>query len=206
MDIIDEDGEQKFPVHIVHFVRRSGLTEEVMVRHVTRFSYRHVSDLALGEIRERVYSETEKPVLTPQVILGIKSPSIGSPVRTYAYPESSGTYVKGSGSGQFTLREYLGTLEEESEKARDSKLVTYPHYRTSIRVLGGASGGPVFDQDGHVFAVNSTGYDGTDVSYMARMKDALDLQVHDVVLPPDPNPRVMTVRELIDAGQIGAVE
>jgi hypothetical protein len=51
-----------------------------------------------------------------------------------------------SGREWFEIKEYAGILEEHSEQARDAKLIAFPHYRTSIRVLSGASGGPVLSR------------------------------------------------------------
>src|SRR5262249_52890605 len=159
------------------------------------------SDIALCTLMGERDNLTGEPFVSPVVGLGFHPPSVGSRVRTFAFPESSSDFVGGSGAGRFVCREYEGVLEESSDKPRDSRVITFPYYRTSIRILGGASGGPVFDDASRVFGINCTGYDGTDLSYMARIRDALDLRI-DAILPGNAAPRAYTVRELIARGHV----
>lgn len=72
-----------------------------------------------------------------------------------------------------------------------------PCYRTSIRIHDGASGGPVYSPNGHVFGVNSTGMDGTDISYVSRVSDILPLRVDSVLAEGNPNPVSVPISEII---------
>jgi hypothetical protein len=54
--------------------------------------------------------------------------------------------------------------------------VTRPPWR-----LSGASGGPVFDEHGHVFAVNSTGIDGTNIGYVSLIQSVGGLALANVM-------------------------
>lgn len=75
-------------------------------------------------------------------------------------------------------------------------------YETSITIKGGASGGPVYDENGNVFGVNSTGIDGTNISYVSSIGDILDLAVCDLSLSDGSRRATMTIRELIGHGAI----
>lgn len=61
-------------------------------------------------------------------------------------------------------------------------MLPFPCYRGSIRILGGASGGPAMDEKGRVFGVNCTGFEGSSISYFARINEILPLRVNDVVI------------------------
>jgi hypothetical protein len=71
---------------------------------------------------------------------------------------------------------------------------------TSINVKGGASGGPVFDHLGRVIAVNCVG-GIEDLSYMARVKELLDLRVPEFPMEGG-HQDGPTVKELIEIGAI----
>jgi hypothetical protein len=53
-----------------------------------------------------------------------------------------------------------------------------------------------------VFAVNSTGYDGVQQSYVSAIQSIGGLQLNEVLLPGENTPRPVTTNELIDRGLI----
>lgn len=196
MDALDESRRQKNPVHILQFP-----PEGFLPRDVIRFSFNENYDVAIGEIEPHVHSATNQPVLNRVPILTAEVPEIGSNVVTCAYPE---TVIDTSSSGMiFKAFYYDGTLEEHHLVARDSVMLPFPCYRTSIPLLGGASGGPVFDSKGRVFGVNCSGF-GNDppVSYISRGLEILELEIHDVKLAPELEPRTYSVRDLARLGHI----
>jgi S1-C subfamily serine protease len=67
-------------------------------------------------------------------------------------------------------------------------------------IHGGASGGPVVGPNGTVFAVNSTGFDANEISYVSCISEVLDLAIPNVVLPGSQIPRSTTLRELMEGG------
>jgi hypothetical protein len=67
-------------------------------------------------------------------------------------------------------------------------------------IHGGASGGPVVGPSGTVFAVNSTGFDADELSYVSCISVVLDLAIPGVVLPGSETPRSTTLRELVKSG------
>jgi hypothetical protein len=86
-----------------------------------------------------------------------------------------------------------------SESRRDSNLVSWPHFVTSVNLKGGSSGGPVFDEYGRVFGINCVGgIEG--LSYMARVCELLTLSVPE--FPAGMDQRDFTVADLARTGQI----
>jgi S1-C subfamily serine protease len=63
--------------------------------------------------------------------------------------------------------------------------------------MGGASGGPVFDSSGKVFAVNSTGFEDDNVSHITPIHTIENLWLEDVNIPSNSTGKVR-VQELID--------
>jgi S1-C subfamily serine protease len=68
-------------------------------------------------------------------------------------------------------------------------------------IHGGASGGPVFSRSGGVFGLNSTGMDGTDISFVSRINEIFELVVDDGQMGSE-RPRSVPVAEIARAGHI----
>jgi hypothetical protein len=120
-------------------------------------------------------------------------------VSTYAYPK---TDIQ-PGMPQVVRFEpafFDGVLIEHHPHGRDKVVLPGPCFRTSMVIHGGASGGPVIGGDGTVFAVNSTGFDDDEISYVSCISEVLDLAITDVALPGSSTPRTTTLRELRDLG------
>jgi len=62
----------------------------------------------------------------------------------------------------------------------------------------GASGGPVFDQRGKVFGINSTGFENDFISYVSCISSILELHIEGV---PHPETKELTnfhIQELVE--------
>lgn len=172
MDVFDSSsGQQRGFLHALHFVRGS----EVLVRHITNVCCHDSSDLAVGKMDYHVLIDTGQPLKNAVPRFTTDIPSLGSTVITFSYPESDREFRHGESA---TLRPncYSGEFKAHCEQARDKTLVTFPHFVSSTTLIGGASGGPVFDDKGRVFAVHSVG-GMPDLSYAARIIDLLVLLV-----------------------------
>lgn len=184
-------GQQMCGLHALHFV----VGFQALVRNITKVSVHNTSDVALGKMDYYMIDATGEPLMNSVPRLTTEVPAIGSHVCTFAYPESDWDFIKGTPAA-FHAKYYTGRMQEHSELPRDSSLVAWPHYRTSISLSGGASGGPAFDEKGRVFGVNCVGgIEG--LSYMARATEILDLSV-----PEFPGDREYTVFDLAKAGII----
>lgn len=183
------------PIHAVHFVEGN----EVLVRHITAISSHNTSDIVVGKMDFHVVNSTGKPLFNKVPTFSTTPPPTNSPVVTFAYPESDRIFSKGEACA-FRAGYYYGEVLGHSENKRDSVMVSWPHYMTSIDVKGGASGGPVFDHLGRVIAVNCVSGLG-DLSYMARVKELLDLRVPEFPMEVS-HPEGPSVQELIGIGAI----
>jgi hypothetical protein len=124
---------------------------------------------------------------------------LGSHITTFAYPRHENVRTDAGQILNVMPSFYDGNIVEYLPNGRDRVLLRGPCYRTTIKIHHGASGGPVFSSDGRVFALNSTGFDGTDDSYISDVRGILDLTVDDVVMGQPP-PRSVSVREMVRAG------
>ncbi|MBN3729407.1 serine protease [Burkholderia sp. Tr-20390] len=153
-------------------------TNEYHWRPIVRAQRHTRSDIALCRLRPAV-NEHGGPLGNPILRLSDHDPEIGTPVATYAHPDSRvrrrGTRV------QMELRPhyYEGRIDDHFPNGRDSCVITWPCFQTSIHIHGGASGGPVFDAvTGTVFGVCATSFEPyTDTSYVTKIHDAMGMPV-----------------------------
>jgi hypothetical protein len=189
-DAVDEDTlRQKGFLHALHFVEG----EKALVRHITNVCFHNSSDIAVGKMDFHVLNATGEPLRNRIPCFTTEPPRIGSKVVTFAYPESDRIF--GKGSSTFVPKFYSGELLDHSDRPRDNVMVRWPHYVTSISTKGGASGGPVFDERGRVFAINSVGgFEG--LSYMPRATELLSLRIPEFPSPSTGEVGECTVLEL----------
>lgn len=180
-------------LHALHFVEGS----KSLVRHITEISYHNNSDVAVGKMDYFVVDATGLPLTNRVPRFTTEIPEVGSHVVTFAYPESDSNFIRGN-SAAFRPYFYSGDFLFHSDSPRDSVMVSWPHFGTSIDIRGGASGGPVFDEHGRVFGINCVG-GYNDLSYMARVQELLDL---DVPQFPPPTVGVKAPRSIRELAQL----
>lgn len=193
--VLDEHGNATGPFGLFQFLPPN----QYYVRPIHRVTRHLVADIAVGVAAPMHHNTTGAPMPNKILTLAAKPPLVGSNVCTYAYPKT----VIEPGKPQVVRFEpgfFDGLLLEHLPSGRDTVILPGPCFRTSIVIHGGASGGPVVDANGTVFAVNSTGFEDDDLSYVSCISQVLDLAITGVALPGDPAPRTTTVRELRDRG------
>jgi hypothetical protein len=144
-------------------------------------------------------------------------PGIGSRVVTYAYPENR--------TLDFRETEATPALTSDYYEGRIIRYVPnveyppmdFPLFETTVEIRSGASGGPMFDEAGHIFGINCRGWDfrggeleGDNLSYVSPIHLLLDLHVDVFGVPAvsweaaqlPSGRRSFTVRELADLGHI----
>jgi Trypsin-like peptidase domain len=146
---------------------------------IWRFFIHPIADVAFGIPRFEFVDDASGDVVRPKVLsLTSRSPAIGAPVSTWAYPLHA--VVDANEGKVFRLQPdfYDGVLEEHFEDRGPSVKLRPPYFRTSINLHGGSSGGPVFDAAGQVFGIASCSYDGaTDIAFVTPAGALLDLEI-----------------------------
>jgi Trypsin-like peptidase domain len=188
--VLMEIHERKRPGFMFHMLDDN---QNALFRYIDTFSPHQTSDVALGALKHPPgYVLNSVPRLT------LECPTIGEQIVTVAYDKDTrqtpGEYLIGP--------KYMsGEFEEVHPDRRDSML-SFPCYRTSISIPGGASGGPVFDSCGRIFGINCTGYDGTDLSYLTRVNEALPLTAAGMMFGPDDPPTDRSLLQLAETGHV----
>lgn len=169
-----------------------------LVRPVARGSWHNNADVAILVLAEMKHNVTGEVLTNPVVRLSAARVPDGHPVFTYAYPKSvfEGKVFRVQ-AGYFD-----GHVEEFLPDGRDRTFLPSACYRTSMHIHGGASGGPVFGANGKVFGINSTGWDGTNLSFVSRVNELLALEIQGVKFPGEDGPRSATIAELVHCGFI----
>jgi S1-C subfamily serine protease len=71
-----------------------------------------------------------------------------------------------------------------------------------MALASGASGGPVAFGEGAVFGVNSTGFDGSALSYISPVSAILDLSIGNIRFADGTIRENVKVSELVDRGLV----
>lgn len=190
-------GQQVFSIMLVHFYEQ----DHYLFRPILRCAMHPIADVAVG-VAAPMKRNSDGAMLTNRVLtLSTVPVDPRSRVVTYAFPRYEN--VRDSDRQIFNVMPafYDGEIIEYLPNGRDRVLLPGPCYRTSIAIHHGASGGPVFSRAGSVFAVNSTGFDGTEDSYVSSIDGIFDLTVDDVAMN-NQLARSVSVKEIACAGHI----
>jgi Trypsin-like peptidase domain len=172
-------------------------------RPIWRFAIHATADLAFGIPHEIIDNETGKAFQSKILSLEPSSPGLGAAISTWAYPLHKKEMEEGGEALHFQPNFYDGVLNELYEARGPSTKLNAPYYLTSIHLHGGSSGGPVFNERGHVFGIASCSYDGAeDVAFVTPIDPFFEIEISDVDLKDGFGPRGVTVGELARLGQI----
>ncbi len=182
-----------------NFVRPLGVVQklkgrQILIRTVVGVHYYGNSDIALGIVEPATDNSTGLPVTNMVVPLYAAKPNVNDEVFTRAYPES----IVSAESMILRPRHYTGRLIEQFPLGRDRMMLPNPCWHTDMVIHGGASGGPVFNKNGFVVGVNSTGYPDLTppVSFMSDVHHALDMNIPDKFIFPESTQMTLSLREL----------
>ena len=174
----------------------------IIPRSIIKVTAHLRSDVAIGAVASRINLESNQPLTNKALTLTSRVPLEGDSICTWAYPNCVTRYDGNSAVIPIFPRLYEGQVRAEYGEGRDSVMLPGRCYETNLGIHGGASGGPVFDAEGYVFAINSTGIAGDDISYVSHVQSlgGLPLQLYqteDGVVHPN-----ITISQLIDLGHI----
>jgi hypothetical protein len=175
-DVLDAEGRQLYPIGILQFVPGNIF----IPRPIRRCAFHPKADVTVG-----VAAPMQKggsPLMNPVLALSTVPIPIETKTTTYAYPKHLNIVRDGKQFLHLAPTFYDGYVKEYFPNGRDKVMLPAPCYQSNMIIHGGASGGPVFCPSGTVFGVNSTGYDGCDISFISAIDPIFDLAIDDVQL------------------------
>ena len=135
-----------------------------------------VADIAFLRFRRPNWWGEGEGKLSPRCArLSFNPPSVGEEVRVFGFPKSE---VKG-GVLIVTPAECVARVKQVDLK-NDIRIRPASYLHLEGEIEGGMSGGPCFDKDGNVIAVNSRGWsftDGDPLSYAALLWPAMNTEI-----------------------------
>lgn len=171
-NLFDKNGNLFENLGVYHFLPDN----HYILRTIRKLTYSNDYDIAYLLPEEIKYKGTEL-VLSPSLILTNSTPEPGDQLGTYGFPNSKMDNMR----ADFNPKFYKGNCMEFHPHG--FSLLKNPCYQTSILIMGGASGGPVFDKNGKVFALCSTGYDLIDgeenISFVTPISPSFSMTIED---------------------------
>jgi hypothetical protein len=201
--VVANDGSHLHELYGLHLSRD---LSSAHLRQIIKLDPHPKADAAIGFLYDEQFATKNVQTLNPLFKLSTQLPHPGDRIVSYAYPNSIATeHEHGGGTMTLSGNAMEGLFEEAHLSGRDKVLLPGPCLRTNMKLASGASGGPVAFGDGGVFAINSTGFDGTDVSYLTPTSELLDLAVRHVRLLDGSIRDAVPLRELVRLGLVQLV-
>jgi hypothetical protein len=157
-------------------------TNEILAREIVGIDLHPLADVGIGFLFDKTFAERGEQTVNKMFGLTVKMPNAGERIVTYSFPRSAAFQNGNAQVLKFASAASEGVFEEFHPVRRDRSFLPGPCIRTSMPLAPGSSGGPVAFGDGYIFAINSTGYNGTDLSYVSPISSLLELAVHHVRL------------------------
>jgi trypsin-like peptidase len=152
-------------------------THKYIRRFIVQVFCHGKTDIAAGLALPLPASNDDDTIRTRAMAVTTTLPQVGELVHYYGYPNSR--IAPGVRSGEFEVDILPGWSQgmvEDILHGRDAVMQPGCCIQTSLDTDPGASGGPVMDSRGRVFAVISSGLE-SGLTYIAPIADILDLPV-----------------------------
>jgi hypothetical protein len=147
----------------------------------------HFPDIAVCQADNFLKRTPDNTLINERIALHSITPAVGAPVGTYAYPENWELDLRSTADNAAVLKAGLYEGRLIAVVRPDEYQLRYRHYRASMRVLEGASGGPAFSGTGGAFAVNCkemTYLDGEYDSRLVPIEGFLHMEIPVDAVPP----------------------
>lgn len=196
--VVFDKGKPIFPFYIVQVLPNN----QLIVRHVKGFDINPNSDAVVCMLTE-LKNEKGEYIRNAFLMLKNESTKVGDEIKTIAYPKST-IFIESENiqTGEFIPDWFRGEVVEYFPNGRDRSFLPGPCFRTSVKILRGASGGPVLNSEGLVVGINSTGYDFEDnesdesVSFITPISEVFSIEV------PIARDKKMTIGNLSQHGSV----
>ena len=121
-------------------------------------------------------------------------PKIGERICTYSYPNKPGFTNNIGTTMNVDKAWYEGSVTAHFPLGRDKLLLPGPCIEAKMAAPGGTSGGPVFNERGHIFGVISTSFDGDPpITYITPIRSIVDMSFE---INTDQGRKNVSLREL----------
>jgi len=176
-------------------------------------------DIAVCQADNGLATEPAGAEINERIGLTLVVPEPGLPVGTYAYPDNRELDMRPPNEKVVIKADFFEGSFIGRRDATSHPYIRYPHFETTVELRGKASGGPVFGEAGHAFAVNCRGWDfrggeheGRHLSYVVSVEGFLDLPIavpqippwsaEYAAIPPTRRDTRLTGRELVEYGHV----
>lgn len=197
-DVLGPDGVQTAGLAICQFTP----PDDFRMRRITQVAVHTVADVAIGATESLFERETGRLGTNKMLPLTGQIPNLGDRIATWAYPNSHANRTSDRTVIRLIPKLYVGTIKAEHRQGRDSVLLPGPCYETDMCIEGGTSGGPVMNEEGRVFAINSSSFDGAPVSYISHIQRIGGLTLRDCRTEDGENHDSITISALIERNHI----
>jgi len=193
--VLDNDtNKQVYPIVALLFISETSY----QIRRVTKGFLNVRGDIAAGIIMNTDESEN----LLGNGFYGLSRTPLSKreEIHTYAYPETIHDKNKINFHGNY----YDGAIVEHLPTGRDCNMLPNACYQTTMQILPGASGAPVFNSSGYVIGINSTSFDDNAppyTSFVSCITDAFGIIFEGITLPCGYR-EYCTLEDLCDLGYV----
>ena len=196
-EMLGADNKATGPFGLFQFLPERGY----VVRPIAVTRLHATSDLAVGLARPMTRSTDGTPLLNRRLRLAERAPAVGESCCTFAFPRTEVSPGKPQVI-RFRPGFFEGHVRAHHPVQRDSVMMPWPCFETSMVLHGASSGGPVFNEAGHVFAVNTSSYGADPTSFVSCIQGILDMSLDNVSIAGETAPRQVGLRELSELGVI----
>lgn len=177
LDDVRPGGEVIGPIGVCHMME----DDKFYLRNIKRsFEYPN-SDITIVVLDQPKHKVTGETLKNKVVTLSFDDCRAGDDVCTFAYPKS---VVQSDGEKhlmKFSPAFFEGKLVKEYPDGRDKTMLPNPCWQTDMHIHGGASGGPVFNSQGHVVGINSTSFTvDTSCSFISTIYHIMNLKIRNI--------------------------
>jgi hypothetical protein len=172
-DAFGEDGRERGVLFGLHYADDRTLH----LRRVIRYNKHSVMDVALGELDNFIDRFPDNPLLNVQCRLARRRPQRGEQLTTYAYPENKALVMDRENPAALFGDYFTGTYRRFVPESDAHHVLRYPHFQMAVRIRSGASGAPIFTEDGGVFglAVHGGEHEGDELAFGIPVSACMEL-------------------------------
>ncbi len=196
--ITDQEKKQPEGLFILQYVHPN----KMFRRAINKATVHTRHDVAVCTVVSGDDSASGLRLRNKSLVLTTDLPNFSEEISTWAFPNVTKRVVENKGELTIRSKVYVGRIVQEHPEGRDRVMLPGRCYETDLAIEGGASGGPVFDCSGRVFAVNSTGIDGTNIGYVSHIQSIGGLPIALFKTPDGVVHDHITIYELIRLGII----